>query len=339
MLQDVIRAATELKVGSRGGAGRHPPHSHPAVHRHAVVTRHHINGGHASFGWFTLGHTAHRSTQASQHWWSCILALVQEDHLHTAIQRYTRALSIFLWFDRGQDNAAEDIALLDSITLLTNEQQAEQAKQLCAVLFNNIATCLLRTERTHDAIFAASKALELVPYNARALYRRAVCSHNLGTSAGLEAAVQDLQAALSLEPGNAQVRACLVAFKEELLEHKRRERAMYSKMLHNEGGLFPDEGEQGGEIHPEIKRKKHMPDIEVHSVVRNMQKNMQRVQASEASERYSTPQQTKLFNFLRLPWWAWLIVVAHLLYRITKIFGSKKREMIGHGEASSHLEL
>mmetsp|Transcript_13923 Transcript_13923/g.37640 ORF Transcript_13923/g.37640 Transcript_13923/m.37640 type:complete len:268 (-) Transcript_13923:324-1127(-) len=267
------------------------------------------------------------------------MAPVQGDILQAAIQQYTRALSIFLWFDRGQDNAAEDIALVDNIALLTDEQQAEQAKQICAVLLNNIATCLLRIERTHDAIFAASKALELVPYNARALYRRAVSSHNLGTSEGLEAAVKDLQAAVSYEPGNAQVRACLVAFKEELLEHKRKERAMCSNMLHKGGGLFPEEGEQGSEIQPDIKRKKHIPDTEVHSVVRDMQKNMQRLQASEASKRYSTPQQTKLFNFPRLPWWAWLIVGAHLLYRITKIFSSRKREASGHVEASGHLEL
>eukprot|EP00967_Tisochrysis_lutea_P115042 scaffold183910_cov17-Tisochrysis_lutea.AAC.1 len=100
-------------------------------------------------------------------------------------------------------------------------------------------------------------------------------------------------------------------------------------MLHKGGGLFPEEGEQGSEIQPDIKRKpccpsvpaaqKHIPDTEVHSVVRDMQKNMQRLQASEASKRYSTPQQTKLFNFPRLPWWAWLIVGAHLLYRITKM--------------------
>jgi len=32
-------------------------------------------------------------------------------------------------------------------------------------------------------------------------------SHKLGTNAGLEQAVKDLQAALSYEPGNAQVRA------------------------------------------------------------------------------------------------------------------------------------
>eukprot|EP00983_Pelagomonas_calceolata_P120844 1160743-Pelagomonas_calceolata.AAC.4 len=163
----------------------------------------------------------------------------QGDILQAAIQQYTRALSIFLWFDRGQDNAAEDIALVDNIALLTDEQQAEQAKQICAVLLNNIATCLLRIERTHDAIFAArhlpsfsshmdakgapdetsllpkvptlDKALELVPYNARALYRRAVSSHNLGTSEGLEAAVKDLQAAVSYEPGNAQVVCCFPA--------------------------------------------------------------------------------------------------------------------------------
>jgi len=73
----------------------------------------------------------------------------------TAVQQYARALSIFVWFDRGPDSAAEDIPLVDSTCSLEDQQQAEQVKQLCAVLLNNISTCLLRVQFHDDAIYAA----------------------------------------------------------------------------------------------------------------------------------------------------------------------------------------
>ena len=61
-----------------------------------------------------------------------------------------------------------------------------------------------------------------------------------------------------------------------------------------------------------------MPDTEVASYVRDMQKGMQRAQAAQTVREY-TPPQPGLFNFPRLPWWAWLIIAAHLIYRITKV--------------------
>lgn len=67
--------------------------------------------------------------------------------------------------------------------------------------------------------------------------------------------------------------------------------------------------------------QEHIPDTEVHSLVREMQRNMSKVQASETSKKYHARQQPGPFNFPKLPWWAWLIVAAHLLYRITKVHG------------------
>jgi hypothetical protein len=52
---------------------------------------------------------------------------------------------------------------------------------------------------------SCSKALDHDPYCVKALYRRARGQYMRCTSTGLEAAVSDLQAALKLEPGNAQV--------------------------------------------------------------------------------------------------------------------------------------
>lgn len=72
-----------------------------------------------------------------------------------AIHLYTQALSIFLWFERGPDNAAEDIPLTDGTQKLADSQEAELATQLCAALLNNLATCLLRQGLFKDCIYAA----------------------------------------------------------------------------------------------------------------------------------------------------------------------------------------
>lgn len=79
----------------------------------------------------------------------------QEASIAEAVSLYSRALSIFLWFDRGPGNASEDIPLIDSTRSITDSQQAELATQLCAVLLNNQATCMLRLGRFPDCIYAA----------------------------------------------------------------------------------------------------------------------------------------------------------------------------------------
>lgn len=85
-----------------------------------------------------------------------MLALCLQDDAHyQALALYMRALSTFVWFDRGPDRASEDIPLVNSTTCLDDQEQAEQARQLCAVLLNNSATCLLRLERHADAVYAA----------------------------------------------------------------------------------------------------------------------------------------------------------------------------------------
>jgi len=53
-----------------------------------------------------------------------------------------------------------------------------------------------------------------------------------------------------------------------------------------------------------------------------MQKNMQRARAAEATSNHKAAA-PGAFRFPRMPWWAWLIVAAHLLYRIVKVSGFK----------------
>ncbi|GFR42930.1 hypothetical protein Agub_g3828 [Astrephomene gubernaculifera] len=160
-----------------------------------------------------------------------------------ALERYTQALSVFLWFDRGPDRAAEDIPLRSAAEKLQGAEQ-EQSHQLLATCFSNAAACLLRLEQPADAAYACSKALKYDPYNVKALYRRALAQRQTGTTAGLEAAAADLAAANQLEPGNNQVRQALAAVRQELREQRRKERDMYGDMFQRGGALYDDHDDQ-----------------------------------------------------------------------------------------------
>ncbi|GIM15086.1 hypothetical protein Vretimale_17847 [Volvox reticuliferus] len=155
-----------------------------------------------------------------------------------ALERYSQALSVFLWFDRGQDRASEDVPLVCSAEKLEGAEQ-DQAYHLLSVSFSNAAACLLQMGMAADAAYACSKALKYDPYNVKALYRRAMAHRQAATNAGLEAAVSDLAAANQLEPANNQVRLALATVQHELREHRKQERGMYSNIFQH-GQLYDE---------------------------------------------------------------------------------------------------
>ncbi|GIL51982.1 hypothetical protein Vafri_7946 [Volvox africanus] len=155
-----------------------------------------------------------------------------------ALERYSQALSVFLWFDRGPNRASEDVPLICSAEKLEGAEQ-DQAYHLLAVSFSNAAACLLQMGMAADAAYACSKALKYDPYNVKALYRRAMAHRQAATTAGLEAAVADLAAANQFEPANSQVRLALAAVQHELREHRKQERGMYSNIFQH-GQLYGD---------------------------------------------------------------------------------------------------
>eukprot|EP00198_Chlamydomonas_reinhardtii_P003516 XP_001692852.1 predicted protein [Chlamydomonas reinhardtii] len=164
--------------------------------------------------------------------------LVNKDP-EAALERYAQAMSVFLWFDRGPDRAAEDIPLVCAADTLP-EAEREQAHHLLAVNFCNAAACLLSLNMAADAAYACTQALRYDPYSVKALYRRALAHRSADTSAGLEAAVADLAAANQLEPANNQVRLALQAVQHELRELRRTERGLYGNMF-NKGGLYDND--------------------------------------------------------------------------------------------------
>ncbi|KXZ42687.1 hypothetical protein GPECTOR_124g487 [Gonium pectorale] len=169
--------------------------------------------------------------------------LVDKDP-EAALERYAQALAVFVWFDRGPDRSAEDIPLVAAADGLQGAER-EQAHHLLAVTFCNAAACLLQLGMHADAAFACSKALRYDPYSVKALYRRALAHRLAASTAGLEAARDDLAEANRLEPANHQVRLALTAVQHELREQRRKERGMYGNMFERGGELYGS-GAAGG---------------------------------------------------------------------------------------------
>ncbi|KAG2485046.1 hypothetical protein HYH03_016145 [Edaphochlamys debaryana] len=161
-----------------------------------------------------------------------------------ALEKYSQALSVFLWFDRGPKKDAEDVPLVCAAEKLQGAEQ-EQAHHVLALAFCNAAACLLALGMTADAAYACSKALKYDPYNVKALYRRALAHRRTDTRAGLEAAVTDLAAANTLEPANNQVRMALTSLQHELRELRRKERGLYGNMFER-GELYDGTAAGGG---------------------------------------------------------------------------------------------
>lgn len=61
-----------------------------------------------------------------------------QEEPQNALQLYTRALSVFIWFDRGRDKASEDIPLINSIKHLKDEEHQHEVGDMHAR-----ACCLL----------------------------------------------------------------------------------------------------------------------------------------------------------------------------------------------------
>jgi peptidyl-prolyl isomerase D len=99
-------------------------------------------------------------------------------------------------------------------------------------LHNNSALMQIKLREYNDAIKSASGALVVEgatdEQKGKAYYRRALA--RAGKSADEEAKA-DLEAALKLVPGDAQIQNELVAVKKRVAEFKKREKAAYSKFF------------------------------------------------------------------------------------------------------------
>jgi tetratricopeptide (TPR) repeat protein len=270
-------------------------------------------------------------------------ALTQLRDPQEAIDRYIQAIGLFLWFERRgkKGEVLEDCPLVCSLrgnTDIDDEEERAltlQATAHVASCFSNVALCLLKLTRganegsgveernTHElaegALFACNKALEFDPYNVRALFRRSEVRSLLPGSGfvELEASVLDLEAALKLEPGNAQVRSSLAAKREELRELKKKSKAALSGLFDNrEGSTRLYSNGKGAE--------------KAATEVLNRLRDVRRATGAGGPEKKGV--RTKghrdgglLSTFSYVPWWGWMLIMLHMAYRIYHIWMASMR--------------
>ncbi|KAG2426871.1 hypothetical protein HYH02_014724 [Chlamydomonas schloesseri] len=269
-----------------------------------------------------------------------------------ALGLYTQAISVFLWFDRGPDRAAEDIPLVCAADKLP-ESEREQAHHVLAVNFCNAAACLLSLNMAADAAYACTQALRYDPYSVKALYRRALAHRSADTTAGLEAALADLAAANQLEPANNQVRLALHALQHELRELRRKERGLYGNMF-QKGGLYDSEtateqvaaaaaavaaaaaavdsgtshgegwrgGSNEGERPSTSGRDPEDLTFEYLQAPGNRKRSLAAARNRKMAERLDAARAPNAgrFPWWAVPWWAYALIALHLIYRVIKIW-------------------
>lgn len=100
----------------------------------------------------------------------------------------------------------------EEIVLVSDVPDTESQDFVCSC-YVNCAACFLRQRMLREADFSCSKALELQPRNAKALFRRAQARHALDTTEGLQSAICDLEVASHSAPTNTDIRNLLATMK------------------------------------------------------------------------------------------------------------------------------
>jgi len=104
----------------------------------------------------------------------------------------------------------------------------EDIARLTCHCWLNLAACQLRYQNFRMAAVNCSKALEIDPNNVKGLFRRAQCNINTGYE---HVAVTDLKRALTLEPGNREIKRLLNAAQQLTRESDDKLATAMSKMF------------------------------------------------------------------------------------------------------------
>ncbi|KAI8873176.1 TPR-like protein [Ramicandelaber brevisporus] len=134
-----------------------------------------------------------------------------------------------------KDNSNDDDDEVEHVTspatkATDNEKKskADEENKSQAILYSNIAACLLKLERWERAVVAATKAIDLDPDNVKARFRRGQAYAGDGNTVRAEA---DLRAVLKTNPKDA-------ATVKELHRLKEIEKAQIQKQKKDLAGMF-----------------------------------------------------------------------------------------------------
>ena len=157
-------------------------------------------------------------------------ALLQAGDAAKAVGKYSRVFAYVQGLGLSEASAASAVMQLTGRSIGEKVAPSQQAA-IDALLFAsncNLALCYLKLAQPERVVAFASKALQLQPQSAKALFRRGAALLSLGN---VDAARADLEAASSLCPADAAIRA-------ELLRLRSREREQEEGMRRQFAGLF-----------------------------------------------------------------------------------------------------
>jgi len=118
--------------------------------------------------------------------------------------------------------------VLNRITEELEPEQHLEIRTINVALNSNSALCALKQENWLEAIDYATRALEIDPNNAKALYRRAQA---YDAREDWDEAIADLEAALIVAPEDVAIPKLLSRAKKGKSKQAGKQKALYSKML------------------------------------------------------------------------------------------------------------
>ena len=107
-------------------------------------------------------------------------------------------------------------------------EEANQVKEIKAVLHLNKAAVYDKQQRYADIIDNCNKVLEASNRNVKALFRRGKAYSSIGK---LDEALKDFKSALEIEPVNASVKNQVVAVRKKMKEQSEKDKLVFGKMF------------------------------------------------------------------------------------------------------------
>ena len=146
-------------------------------------------------------------------------SLCQEGQYQDAIDCYTKALSVLIWFEMPEGRRSDYINLVRDYRV--SRAGIDLAEHNVVVLLLNVAHCENKLGHWDASIYACKMAIDIDKYNVKALYRRAIAYYNQGTSLSLDSAVEDLLSANAIDPEDKAVSRLLGRYFKEKTEQDR----------------------------------------------------------------------------------------------------------------------
>ena len=158
------------------------------------------------------------------------LELKESGNQHFKAGEYKKAMTayheIFMYVHGFSEGSSNKIP--GQTTQPVTSEEMRQIRELKLAHHSNLAMCHMKLGNVQKAQINCSKALAIDPKNVKALFRRGKCYAQLNA---LDEAKADLDAVLSLEPGNNDAKRELQALKSRFASHRKKEQKKFAGMF------------------------------------------------------------------------------------------------------------